>query len=171
MEQIQTDGTPIAGTEKQPHFTSDGLVVKGVEIIKTLRTNYLVCEQHAFMSWQCSRIVRRDFHITTAKMYKYGKSAHGRHHQIEQMLRDVTDEADAIENMARKYEMPSPISAAPIELTIVSEQAHALFAALVTVDRALTKLLHSEMAQVADDNCAAFFRAIDRLKRIVFGRR
>lgn len=70
--------------------------------------------------------------------------------------------------MARKYEMPSPISAAPIELTIVSEQAHTLYAALVIVDRALTKLLHSEMVQVADDNCAAFFRAIDRLKRIVF---
>ena len=171
MTQIQTEGTHATGPEKQRHFTSDGLVIKGVEIIERIHTRYHVHERHAFHSWQCSRIVRRDFNITTAKMVMYGKTSAGRFHQIGQMLLDLTAEADALENMARKYEMPRHIPATSLELRIVSEQAHAVYAALVTVDRALSKLLHSEMAQVAEANCEAFFRSFGRLKGLVFGGR
>ena len=75
----------------------------------------------------------------------------------------------SLEDLARPYEMPEATLAATCTMRIISDEADLLFDALITADRALYKLMHSPMAEVAEENMGPFLRSFTILRKEVFG--
>lgn len=151
------------------HMTADGLIMKGIDRIEAINTPSEERTQANFRSWQMSRVVRRDFNLLTAKMFVLCLNPSNLQ-KIRPMLLDVQEEAEALNNMALRYEMPKDLPVTTLPLRIVSDQARRLYEAIAIVDWALAKLLKSEMSEVAVDNCAPFFKAYGRLKNFIFYR-
>jgi hypothetical protein len=75
----------------------------------------------------------------------------------------------SLEDLARPYELPEATPAATCTMRIISDEADLLFDALITADRALYKLMHSPMAEVAEENMGPFLRSFTILRKEVFG--
>jgi hypothetical protein len=54
-------------------------------------------------------------------------------------------------------------------MRIISDEADLLFDALITADRALHKLMHSLLAEVAEDHMSPYLRSLTVLRKEVFG--
>lgn len=165
----QTEGVAIHTTQELG-VTGQPLVIKGVERIEAiilqrpeLRMDVEI-NTHIF-----SRIVRRDFNLTSVKLFWYTK-AYDRRNMAQALLQDLADEAQALEDMARRYKMPTERKvAATCQFRIISDESELLLRALMQADRALHKLMHSELAEVAEDNLGPFHRSLTALRRKVFG--
>lgn len=149
--------------------TGNPLVIKGVERIESIILSGEDIRLNAELySHVLSRVMRRDFNFTSAKLFWYTKGFHRRMH-ARAMLHDLAVEAERLEDMARPYDMPDVAPAATCTMRIVSDEAELLFHALVKADRALHKLMHSPLAEVAEDNMGPFLRTFTLLRKKVFG--
>lgn len=145
------------------------LVIKGVERIESLVLQRddvrLNAELHSHV---ISRVMRRDFNLTSVKLFWY-TNGYIRRQNARRMLHDLQDEAERLEDLARPYEMPTGPAAATCSMRIISDEAQQLFDTLMLADRSLYKLMHSPLAEVAEDNMGPFLRAFTVLRREVFG--
>jgi len=149
--------------------TGNPLVIKGVERIEAINLPGNDVRRDAELyTHVISRVMRRDFNLTSVKLFWYTKGYH-RRQALRFMLHDLVVEAERLEDLARKYELPEASPAATCTMRIISDEADLLFGALITADRALHKLLHSPLAEVAEDNASPFLRSFTVLRKEVFG--
>jgi hypothetical protein len=85
------------------------------------------------------------------------------------MLLNLQAKVDRLEDIARPYEMPSSAPAATCSMRIISDEEQLLFDALISADHSLHKLMHSPLAEVAEDNMGPFLRTFTVLRKEVFG--
>lgn len=166
MQQYQIDAihtTPELGKFGQP------LVIKGVERIEAIvLPGEKVRREAELYTHVLSRIMRRDYNLTSVKMFWFCKGFQ-RRISAQELLHDLVAEADRLENLARPYERPQGSPVATCTFRIVSDDAALLFDALITADRALFKLLHSPIKDDAEHNLTPFVRALTALRKEVFG--
>ena len=149
--------------------TGNPLVIKGVERIEAINLpGEDVRVDAELFTHVLSRIMRRDFNLTSVKLFWYTKGYH-RRKKARSLLYDLIAEADRLEDLARPYEMPACVPAATCTMRIVSDEAKLLFDALITADRALHKLMHSPMSEVAEMNMIPFERSFTILRKEIFG--
>jgi hypothetical protein len=149
--------------------TGNPLVIKGVERIESIILQREEIRRDAEMfTHVLSRVMRRDFNLTSVKLFWYTKAFH-RRANARVMLQDLTAEAQRLEDLARPYEMPPAAVAATCTMRIISDEADQLFDALMVADRALHKLTHSPLGEVAYENMEPFLRSFTVLRREVFG--
>jgi hypothetical protein len=145
------------------------LVVKGVERIESINLAGDDIRRDAKLyTHVISRVMRRDFNLTSVKLFWYAK-AYNRRQLARRMLCDLTAEAQRLEDLARRYELPDAAPAATCIMRIISDEADLLFDALITADRALHKLMHSPLAEVAEDHMSPYLRSLTVLRKEVFG--
>lgn len=164
--------TEAATTTTTKSLTPDGLTFKGVDKIDRLKGDYPF-EYVTLYTWQCNRMVLRDYNLVSYKMTLMGRNAEV-NNKIQKALLDLSEEAEMVHDMAAKYEMPviDPSQTRSIDnLRVVSPEAQTLIDAILKVDRALFKLSNSELSEVAFDNCSRFVSAYERLKRVVINKR
>lgn len=166
MERDANISINTSNTEQRMHKTENGLVVKGVSMIEAITTDYDLRVRHEFRSKRCSRLVRRDFNMVSAKILKFGRST-AELETIERKLLDINIEADAIHKMAQMYHLPLSTPSTSIDLRIVSRQSNKLYRAVVLVDESLARFSNSEMKSVAVEICKPFFRSFSELKFFV----
>jgi hypothetical protein len=149
--------------------TGNPLVIKGVERIESiLLPRQDVRLDAELRSHVISRVMRRDFNLTSVKLFWYTKGFN-RRLNAQRMLLDLQAEAERLEDLARPYEMPCGPLVATCSMRIISEEAQLLFDALMLADRSLYKLMHSPLAEVAEDNMYPFLRSFTILRKGVFG--
>lgn len=145
------------------------LVIKGVERIESILIPGADVRRDAELyTHVLSRIMRRDFNYTSVKLFWFTKGYH-RRILARTMLQDLVDEAERLEDLARPYEMPDLTPAATCTMRIVSDEAELLFSAILRADRALHKLMHSPLAEVAEENMGPFQRSFTLLRKAVVG--
>ena len=149
--------------------TGNPLVIKGVERIESIVIKGEDRRRDAELySHVISRVMRRDFNLTSVKLFWYTKGFH-RRGTARRMLLDLQAEAERLEDLVRPFEMPDGTPAATCTMRIISNEAELLFDALLLADRSLRKLMHSPMAEVAEDNMTPFLRSFTLLRKEVFG--
>lgn len=149
--------------------TGNPLVIKGVERIESIKLQGEDVRVDAELrSHVISRVMRRDFNLTSVKLFWFTKG-YNRRKTAKLMLDDLQAEAERLEDLARPYEMPAGPAAATCSMRIISDEAKLLFDALMLADRSLYKLMHSPLAEVAEDNMVPFLRAFAMLRKQIFG--
>jgi len=149
--------------------TGNPLVIKGVARIESIVLSREEVRLDAEVrSHVISRVMRRDFNLTSVKLFWYTKRYTCRK-VAREMLDDLQAEAERLEDLARPYEMPAGPAAATCSMRIISEEAQLLFDALMLADRSLYKLMHSPLAEVAEENMGPFMRSFTILRKQVFG--
>lgn len=166
------DGRVHAGaihTTQEVGKTGNPLVIKGVERIEAINLPGEDVRRDAELySHFISRVMRRDFNLTSVKLFWYTKG-YNRRRLAKGMLQDLAAEAERLEDLARQYERPAAAPAATCTMRIISDEADLLFDALITADRALHKLMNSPLAEVAKETAGPFLRSFTVLRRAVFG--
>lgn len=156
-------------TTQEVGRTGNPLVIKGVERIESIvLPGEDVRRDAELYEHVISRVMRRDFNLTSVKLFWYVKGFH-RRAKARSMLHDLKAEAGRLEDLARPYEMPVSTPAATCTMRIVSDETELLFDALIMADRALHKLMHSPLVEVAVDNMGPFLRSFALLRKEVFG--
>lgn len=149
--------------------TGNPLVIKGVARIESIVLSREEVRLDAEVrSHVISRVMRRDFNLTSVKLFWYTRS-YPRRKVARGMLDDLQAEAERLEDLARPYEMPAGPAAATCSMRIISDEAQLLFDALMLADRSLYKLMHSPLAEVAEENMGPFMRSFTILRKQVFG--
>ena len=149
--------------------TGNPLVIKGVERIESIIVQRPDLRRDAELyTHLISRVMRRDFNLTSVKLFWFAKGFH-RRGIARRMLLDLQAEAGRLEDLARPYELPDGAPAATCTMRIISDDAELLFDTLLLADRSLRKLMHSPLAEVAEDNMTPFLRSFTLLRKEVFG--
>lgn len=143
-------------------LTEQGLKLKGVEKIHRIRCDARY-QDVVLQTWQFGRIVRRDFNLLSYKLF-FAMLRDDQRRKIRQLFHNLMEEAEVLEALARRYELPESSDPTALNLRIVSEESLRLLEALQAADKALFKLKNSEMTEVAEENCTPFFVAYHRLK-------
>lgn len=150
---------------KNKDYLSDGLVMKGVKRIESIRTRYEERMEVNIQTWQCSRLIRRDFNILTSKMY-LSKRHSNVSQKISKYLHRLERIAKDIESLANCH--PQQFIAtknASIQLRVISSDAKKLINIIIKVDAALcvigTHKTMDEMGEISHE----FFSCFDKLKR------
>jgi hypothetical protein len=153
----------------KPGAAGQQLVVKNVERIEAIivpgedRRREAVLYTYVF-----SRLMRRDFNLTSVKLFFFCKKEDQRQ-LVRQHLLSLKEEAIALADLAHRYEMPRGQVFSRTVMRIITDEADQLFDALLLADRSLHKLMHSPMAEVAEDNLIPFMRAYNSLRQKVIG--
>jgi hypothetical protein len=145
------------------------LAVKNVDRIEAIHApgGDKRCEA-ALYTWEYSRVMRRDFNITSIKLFFFCKKPGGLL-VARDLLRTLTEEAQVLEDMALRYEMPDDPVFSRCVMRILTDETQHLFDAIVTADRAFHKLKNSAMGEMAEDNLIPFMRAYNALRQKVIG--
>lgn len=145
------------------------LVIKGTERIESIVIRGGdVRRESGLYTPTVSRILRRDFNVTSVKLFFYCKRTDNVSVAKEFLCR-LAEEADALENLARPYEMPEGLPFSVCTMRIISDEAQTLFDALHTADRSLFKLMHSPLTEVACEQLIPFMRVYNTLRQRAFG--
>ncbi|WP_194726353.1 hypothetical protein [Noviherbaspirillum malthae] len=147
--------------------SSKGLVVKGVDRVLAVKARHEEVVTNKVYTWQISQTLRKDVNVVVAKMF-HKRLRFENQLRIRALLVDLQEEAQALIGISQKLEMPAKALSDTVSHKVFCEEDKMMIEALVDVDRALAKMLNSEMAEVAVDNCALFFAAFGRLKNFVF---
>lgn len=125
-------------------MTAEGLVIKnlakaeGIDAPREFRTEAVL------HSWECDRILRRDFHLITPKIFKALCARDDwRKPHIRSMLKDIQLAAETFEANCRPYPVtrqydPSQLRRLPIR--IICAEANWLYQAFLTVDQCMLRL-------------------------------
>lgn len=143
------------------------LVIKGVERIESIVTRDDERVPATLATWQCSRLVRRDYYLMCYKMFLLSrKETAGQ--RIERRLRDLTLEELAISALATTPVVIDNADASTFTIRVVSSEARVLLNVLLSFDQALSNLIEVHGTTEAMEMCAAFFAAFGRLKQALF---
>lgn len=146
---------------------TDELVMRGVVRIEAIRSQFEKRVDIQFKTWQFCRDMRRDFNLLAAKMFFKCKKDNQRR-IIRAMLADLAEEVEVLVNLGRKYESPANVTGTTLSLRIISEEAETLADLMQQADHVLCKLMHSEMAEVAEDQCTSVGVKYKKLKKYAF---
>lgn len=146
-------------------LTGDGLTLKGVQRIERINCD-ATYKDVILRTWQCSRLLRRDFYLVTYKMFFVLRS---RYHctRIRDLLADLQEEANVLAHMARIYELPPSSQATAVSLRLVNDQAQILLESIIAADKAIAKLKTGTHEEVLEENITPYFVAFHRLKSFV----
>lgn len=144
-----------------------GLVVKGVDRVLAVKARHEEVVTNKVYTWQISQTLRKDVNVVVAKMFHKRLRTENRF-RIRALLIDLQEEAQALVGISQRLELPAKALSDTVSHKVFCEEDKMMVEALVDVDRALAKMLNSEMAEVAVDNCASFFASFGRLKNFVF---
>lgn len=149
--------------------TGQQLAVKNVDRIEAIQVpgGDTRCEA-ALYTWVFSRIMRRDFNLTSVKLFFFCKKP-GQLSVARDLLQTLTEEAQVLTDMSHRYEMPAAPIFSSCVMRVITQEAQQLFDALLAADRALHKMQHSPLAEVVDDNLVPFMRAYNALRQKVIG--
>ena len=159
----------MSSTASVPAADGQQLAIKNVDRIEAIEVvgEDKRCEA-AMYTWVFSRLMRRDFNLTSIKLFFFCKKQ-GQLEVARDLLQTLTEEAQVLTDMAYRYEMPAAPIFSSCVMRIITEESQELFDALVAADRALHKMQHSSMAEVAEDNLVPFKRAYNALRKKVIG--
>lgn len=146
------------------------LTMRGAERIEMLKTHHERRVEVKFHTWQFCRDMRRDFNLLSEVMQRKCRSPEHRR-RIGQLLKDLEDEVEALTVSARKCAMP-PDSGKEVVLALrlISPEAETLCDLFAAADRAFFKLLHSEIAPTAQEECNGVHYKYKRLKKYLLAR-
>lgn len=143
------------------------LVVKGGERLDALVGPDCGVHQGATMfSPAVCRLMRRDFNLTSVRLYWMDAAARAR---LAQPLKALRKEAESLQDMVALDSFGPAFPVAACQMRIVSEEAQALFDALVIADLAHAKMLQGPLNEVSDVYMGRFFRAYGHFRNQVFG--
>jgi hypothetical protein len=153
----------------QPGGAGQPLVVKNVERIEAIIVPGEDKRRDAVLyTYVFSRMMRRDFNLTSIKLFFFCKKDDQRQ-LVRQHLLSLKEEAIVLADSAYRYEMPRGQVYSSTVMRIITDEADQLFEALLLADRSLYKLMHSPMAEVAEENLIPFMRAYNSLRQKVIG--
>lgn len=152
---------------KVSRLTEKGLVVKGCDKIDNIVGDLNLVDVN-INSWQLGRVIRRDYYLISNNLfYNLRKGGMPR---IREALTLLSEEADVLENMARRFEAkPAAEDIDHVQMRVVSDETGILLSALMRVDYAVSKLLLSDLAELIEENMRPFYAAYDHLKYQVIG--
>lgn len=163
------DHASVVHTTPELGRLGNPLVIKGVERIEAIvLPGEDVRRQAEMYTHAIGRIMRRDYNLTSVKLFWHVRGFHARI-KTQSLVHDLVADADRLEDLARPYELPGFDPVATCIVRIVSDEASLLFDALITADRALFKLLSSPVVDDADKTMTHFVRALTALRKEVFG--
>lgn len=145
----------------------DGRVMKGNARIEAVNTKYERRMTLSFQTYQCNRLVRRDFNMMSVKLVMLSRNPTTRLH-ITELLADIAVEAGKLSLRTADVICDEVKVTAPLSIRIVSPEAHQLFDALVTYDLARAKLFIKEVGDAGDRQCTKFLVYYGRLKSLIF---
>ena len=145
------------------------LVIKNVDRIEAIVTHRpdTRCDVSLY-NFAFSRLLRRDYNLTSVKLFFFCMNEK-QWRLARELLLTLVDEANALENIAAPYELPSAPFFMSCTMRIISDEAQLLLDALTTADRAYHKLLSSPMGEIAEENLIPFMVAYNALRQKVFG--
>lgn len=149
--------------------TEKGLVVKGCDKIDKIvgELNLVDVNIH---SWQIGRLIRRDYYRIANNLFFYLRQESAAHARIRGALMRLSEEADILENMARRFEAKLPAEEIDhLKMRVVSDESDMVLSSIMRADYAMSKMLLSDLAEVAEENLHPFFAAFDHLKHQVIG--
>lgn len=148
---------------------SRSLVIKGTDRIEAINVREDVRLEARLYTPTINRLLRRDFNLTSVKLFFYCKGGDFRKARAQHYLQDLLEEAAAVENQARSYEMPACPPLSVHTMRIISDEARMLFEALHVADRAIFKLQSSPMGEMIEETLIPFMRVYTTLRQKVFG--
>lgn len=154
-----------ATTNPDKVLTDDGLTLKGVKRIERINCDAKF-KDVSLRSWQCSRLLRRDFYLVTYKMFFVLRTRFDRA-RVRDLLADIQEEANALEHVTRRYELPALDGATVLKLRLVNDEAQTLLDTILTADKAISKMKDGPLNEVMAENIAPYFAAFNRLKSFV----
>jgi hypothetical protein len=150
-------------------MTETGLVVKGCDKIDKIvgELNLVDVNIH---SWQIGRLIRRDFYRIANNLFFYLRRESAAHARIREALMRLSEEADVLENMVRRFEAKPPAEDIDhVKMRVVSDESDAVLSSIMRADYAMSKLLLSDLTEVAEENLQPFFAAFNHLKHQIIG--
>ena len=151
-------------TTQEPQ--SSGFVFKKEDALQGVVTSVSETRHTQFLTWQISRIMRRDFYVLTSCMFRRAKSAHY-HTAIQHCLEDLRDEVNLIEHRTANIEMPEAVVHSEADVHIRSHAALELYLILTDYDRAMFKFQQHVAKEAAEAVLANFTALYSELKRTV----
>lgn len=134
--------TPI-----NPTLTTEaGLVLKNVGRIEDIDTRMEVRTDANLRSWQCSRILRRDFNLVTAKMYIKCRDKRDRR-QVKDLISEFVLRSEFLKAESELCELSYDLQVGTVPLRIVSPEASLLYKTFMDIDLVIAKLTCAEMDQ------------------------
>lgn len=109
-------------------------MLKNVEKIEEISTPMERRIEYDSRSWQHCRILRRDFDISAAKMYKLSFNSSDMRAQINDLLIKFNLQATEFKAESKSFGRPGEIEIRTLPLRVISTQTSSLFAALRLAD-------------------------------------
>jgi hypothetical protein len=145
--------------------TANGLVLKCVADIESVRSSDATILPVRLGSWQICRLVRRDYYLLCSRFDRRWKKEKERE-TLSMLLCDLEVEADRLEHFAAPFAKPSDVEHTEINLKIISLEAKAIWDALYKADGAIQRFCaHEDMRMVVSENLMPFNLTFSRLKR------
>ena len=125
-------------------LTPSGLVIKNVARAEGIDTQRELRIEASLYSWECSRILRRDFPLLTTKMFKaLASRTDWRKDQIRSMLTDVSLASETFVAECRPYKATHEFDTETmhhVPLRIISPEAFELYRSFMAVDEGMMRL-------------------------------
>lgn len=119
--------------------TESGLVVKNTDRLENIKTRMESRVEVTLSSWQICRIMRRDFQIMSAKMYKTCCNKDDRL-KMRDLLLELMLQAEEMRSLLEEFEEADDAEPTIMSVRIVSHETAMLFQALKQADPLYTKL-------------------------------
>lgn len=126
-----------------PIVIESGHVLKNAARIEDIHTRMELRREVPLTSWECSRILRRDFNLVTSSMFKActRRSDENKRSEIRRLLVDFVLQGEMFDGESSTYEMTREIEVLNIvPLRVVSSEANLLLRTFVTADKAMARL-------------------------------
>lgn len=126
-----------------PIVIESGHVLKNAARIEDLRTNMEHRVEVPLTSWECSRILRRDFYIVTASMFKTCSRRGNEHRrsEVRRLLLELVLQGEVFDGESSAYEMTRDIPLdSTVPLRVVSGEANLLLRTFMNADKAMARL-------------------------------
>lgn len=132
--------TPI-----NPTITTEaGLVLKNVGRIEDIDTRLEVRIDANLRSWQCSRMLRRDFNLVTAKMYIKCRNKNDKR-QVKSLIEEFVLQSEFLKAESELFELSYDLQVGSVPLRIVSPEASLLYKTFMEIDLVIAKLTCAEL--------------------------
>lgn len=143
---------------------SSGFVFKKETALEGVVTSVSETRHTQFLTWQISRIMRRDFYVLTSCMFRRSRSLHY-HTAIQHCLEDLREEVNLIEHRTANIDMPEIVLHSEADVHIRSHAALELYLIMTDYDRAIFKFQHHVAKEDADAVFGVFTALYAEMKR------
>jgi hypothetical protein len=157
-------------------ITDDGLVLKNTGMIEDIITRLEHRADVDLVSWQISRILRRDYNIVSKKMFIRCRDRNGRE-QVRGLIEELMLQAEMLRGESLKYEAfkeTHPLVPTALVLRVVSPETMQMLKALLVIDQAIGLVKSANIAGHVDKSTMEAFpvvalKAYTDVKQYVMG--